>query len=81
MDSGGGTAAAPTWSHIYGAYMAHGTIGHCVDCHAAQAGDADSAYAFLQTAGYIDGTQSTVSSVFGWMGGFMPPGTTTSRWP
>jgi hypothetical protein len=54
--------------------MTSGTIGHCVDCHATQAGDAVSAYGFLQGAGYINGTQSTVAAVFGWMGGIMPPG-------
>jgi hypothetical protein len=59
--------------------MGSGTIGHCVDCHAAQAADEATAYSFLQTAGYIKGTQSTVASIFGFMGGTMPPGTTTKN--
>jgi hypothetical protein len=55
--------------------LATGTIGHCSDCHPTS--DAPSAYSFLQSSGYINGTQSTVSAVFAWMGGFMPPGPTT----
>jgi hypothetical protein len=76
-DAGGGTnpsggGSAKTWSEIYASYLASGKVGHCGDCHGA-ASDATGAYGFLQGAGYINGTQSTVSSIFGFMGGAMPP--------
>jgi hypothetical protein len=52
--------------------MAAGTIGHCGSCHAFTA--PSDAYNFISSYAYINGTQSTVSTLFAWNGGPMPPG-------
>ena len=75
--SSGGASGAPTWTQIFGAYLANGTVGHCGDCHSS-ASTAPGAYSFIQTSGYIQGTQSTVSNLFTWMNGIMPPSGSTS---
>ena len=68
--------AAPTWTQIYDHYLASGTVGHCADCHS-QAASASATYGFLSS--YINGSQSTLSGIFSWMGGTMPPGGATSN--
>jgi hypothetical protein len=71
--SNGSNGSAPTWTEIYATYLASGTEGHCVNCHSS-ASSASAAYALVQSGGYVNGTQSTVSHLFSWMGGIMPPG-------
>lgn len=80
VDSGASSAetapppgAAPKWSDIYTRYLATGTVGHCGACHA-QITSAPSAYSYISTFAFINGTQSTISSLFAWSGGPMPPG-------
>jgi hypothetical protein len=70
--SSSGNSSAPTWTEIYATYLASGTEGHCANCHTA-ASSASGTYALVQSGGYINGTQSTVSNLFSWMGGVMPP--------
>jgi hypothetical protein len=76
--SGGSSSggAAPTWTAIYDAYLAKGTVGNCRSCHS-QATSASGTYSWLQTTGYIGGTTSTLvrgGSCLTWFGGNMPPG-------
>jgi hypothetical protein len=71
--------APPTWSQVYGRYLAVDSAASCarsVACHASQMGDASSAYEWLRQRGYIDGTQSSLvrsNSCLRWFGGNMPP--------
>jgi hypothetical protein len=87
--SGGSGGAIPTtWTGIYNAYFATGTIGHCAGCHS-DAGrvvplnSASVAYDSLQSVGQIAGTASPIAiagqSRLTWFGGDMPPnGPTTA---
>ena len=74
-----GSAPAATWSSIYTAYLGPGTIGGCTSgCHATVT-SAETAYSFIEGYGFFKGTQSTVSQLFSWMGGVMPPSGPTSN--
>jgi polyvinyl alcohol dehydrogenase (cytochrome) len=84
---GGGGPLPTTWTGIYNAYFATGTIGHCAGCHA-DAGrvvplnSAGVAYTSLQSVGQINGTTSPLiipgQSRLTWFGGDMPPNGPTS---
>ena len=74
-DAGGGSSA-PTWTTIYQDYLSAGSEGHCGNCHN-QTASASAAYSWLQSKGYIGGTNSSIvrsSSCLTWFGGSMPPG-------
>jgi hypothetical protein len=67
--------AAPTWTALYGKYLAKDTVGDCASCHVAAA-TADGAYAWLAQQQYMTGTPYLVdpkASCFSWLGGDMPP--------
>lgn len=70
--------AAPTWTQIYNAYMATGTIGNCASgftCHASTMGSPTAAYSFLGS--YMSGSPPRLvsrGSVLSWYGGNMPIG-------
>jgi polyvinyl alcohol dehydrogenase (cytochrome) len=70
-------STGPTWSALYTAYFAAGTVGHCSNCHA-PTNTATGLYTFLQTRGQIDGVNSrlaqTGNSILTWFGGTMPLG-------
>jgi hypothetical protein len=53
--------------------MAAGTVGHCSACHATIVSP-PSAYSYISQYAFINGTSSTVASLFAWSGGPMPPG-------
>jgi hypothetical protein len=82
MDSGGSSSGkasmpAPTFSEIYSAYLASGTVGNCVSCHRAEMGSASSAYSWLSGIGQISGASSRLTgpgSCLTWYGGTMPFG-------
>jgi hypothetical protein len=65
---------------LFAHYFAAGTEGACGRsraCHAADAVDASSAYAWLEERGYIAGARSPLvsasNSCLRWFGGNMPP--------
>jgi polyvinyl alcohol dehydrogenase (cytochrome) len=78
VDAGVADAATgPSWTAIYNAYFASGTVGHCANCHGV-AGTASGLYGFLESRGQISGTSSALvdpdASILTWFGGTMPPG-------
>jgi polyvinyl alcohol dehydrogenase (cytochrome) len=80
--AGSGGPLPTTWTGIYNAYLASGTIGHCAGCHNGSGrvvplNSASLAYDSLQSVGQINGTASALSvrgaSRLSWLGGDMPP--------
>jgi hypothetical protein len=67
---------APTWTDLYGSYLAGGTEGNCSNCHS-QMGSASGAYSYLSSKGYIGSGTSSLddpnNSCLTWFGGNMPP--------
>jgi polyvinyl alcohol dehydrogenase (cytochrome) len=85
--AGTGGPLPTTWTDIYNAYFASGTIGHCAGCHNGSGrvvplNSASVAYDSLQSVGQINGTASPLSvrgaSRLSWIGGDMPPNGPTS---
>ena len=79
---GSGGPLPTTWTGIYSAYFALGTVGHCAGCHngtgrVVPLNTAALAYDSLQQVGQINGTASPISrfgaSRLSWFGGDMPP--------
>jgi hypothetical protein len=70
-------SSAPTWTQIWTNYLQAGTVGNCnTACHI-QMGTPSSAYAYLQSQGYINGVYSILGktgSCLSWYAGNMPPG-------
>lgn len=83
QDSGGGNQPppAPTWTQIFGAYLAGGTKGNCSHCHSS-CSTKSGCYTWLQGKGYISGQSSGLvsssQSCLSWYGGNMPPSGPTS---
>jgi hypothetical protein len=75
---------APTWTQLFNAYMAAGTVGNCAHsgCHPSAMGTPHAAFAFLTAEGQLTGPQPAItdssSSCLSWLGGDMPPGGPTS---
>ena len=69
-------ATAPTWTALYGRYLAAGTVGDCASCHT-EAASAQSAYAWLANQQYMAGSGPYLNdpraSCLSWLGGDMPP--------
>jgi hypothetical protein len=72
--------AAVAWATLYARYFGPNSDGRCAGtgaCHARTMSDADSAYAWLASRGYISGTRSALvsptNSCLRWFGGNMPP--------
>jgi hypothetical protein len=67
-----------TWTHIFFAYLAEGTIGNCTPCHR-EMSDPPSSFRWLEEQGYVGEADPTLTteqrSCLTWYGGNMPPGT------
>ena len=70
---------APTWTQLFKAYMAAGTVGNCAHsgCHPTAMGTPHAAFAWLSAEGQLRGSQPAItdpsSSCLSWLGGDMPP--------
>jgi hypothetical protein len=73
IDDGG----TPTWTQIFDAYLASGTIGYCTDCHA-EMSDPPASFFWLEEQGYVGEPNPALTnpgaSCLTWYGGNMPPG-------
>jgi hypothetical protein len=76
----GEAGVAPTWTQLFNAYLASGTVGNCAHsgCHPSAMGSPRAAFAFLTAEGQLTGPQPAItdssSSCLSWLGGDMPPG-------
>jgi len=75
---GEGGGAPGTWSGVFQAYFAIGTIGNCPSCHAADMPTPSASYTWLAGQSYVGGPTPALtslgSSCLSWYGGDMPPG-------
>jgi len=65
-----------SWTHVYFAYLAEGTIGNCYPCHIEMV-DPPASFRWLEEHAYVgDGAPllTSTQSCLTWFGGNMPPG-------
>lgn len=80
QSASGNPMVAPTWTQLFHAYMAAGTVGNCAHsgCHQNVMGSPSAAFSWLHAEQQLSGSEPAItdpsSSCLSWLGGDMPPG-------
>jgi hypothetical protein len=80
QSASGDPKKAPTWTQLFNAYLAAGTVGNCAHsgCHRNVMGSPSAAFSWLHAEQQLNGPEPAIadssSSCLSWLGGDMPPG-------